>query len=336
MPRTLVFLAGSDRLKTKKVGILKLIGAAIVIFVAAFSITNPYALGDSYFYRTVLVQADWMSIGHGKVEPKNPVHWLPVLSSELGLVGVFLLLVGTSLTIAHTISNWRRRGWRASVLNESCRNMITLLSYLIGTTIYLAVAVRLRYPRYTFHIIPFWLVVSLWGFQHLYCRWPFSRINARHLSIITAFALILFSAVQAEESIAKMGRVTSRSLSPAIEAANFISENYSGDTRILAERYSYVLPKFVNTRLVWGINQQELQTFEPQLIVLNKRMSGRWIWKAPGSKFNQRDFVIDQSYGSKPMEVKLFWESLFNNDWTVLYENAEIVILGQSFRKKGS
>jgi hypothetical protein len=331
MPQALIIFASAERGRAEIASILKLIVVATAIFVTMFAATNPYALGNLDFYRTIVVQADWMSIGHGKVEPKNPLYWLPVLDGQLGLIGVSLLFSGTLLTAAQTLREWRERGWRECALNASWRNRLTLLFYVVLTVTYLLVAVRLRLPRYTLHILPFWIVVSLWGFWNLYSRLHWTRLQSPQLLLtkITAIVLILLCIVQAEHSVGKMAAATMRPLSPMIEAGEFLLENCPRDTRILADRYSYIPPKFAHTRLVWGVDEQEFRAFAPQLVVLNKSMSGRWIWKAPGTKFKEGRFTIDLAYGGKPAEVKAFWQSLAADEWISIYENPEVVILSK-------
>jgi len=349
IPRALVIFAGSGAVSSKLSSVLKLAIVATVIFILMFVITNPYALIDPDFYRDIQDEFDTLSTGFGKIEPKDPLYWLTVLKSEAGLLGVALLVAGSSLAAAQAIYDLLRGGWRACALSDSCRNKITILCYIISMVTFLAVAIHLRHPRYTYHMLPFWIVISLWGLRDLYRRFHFTRLSAEHLTGIIAIVLIALSAAQAERRIGAtcdvpgsnpcpsssmrgMAAATMRPSLPAVEAGNFISEHYPGNTRILAERYSRVPAKFVNTQFVWGLgearDEKYIREFDPQLIIINLDMSGRWIWKAPGTKFEDKQFVVDPTYGEIPAKIKALWQSLNAQGWAVVYENPGIVILG--------
>jgi hypothetical protein len=330
MPYALSILVSRTSTSIKMRQLFFLYLSILAAFVALFAVTNPYTISNfTDVFRTLMVQAEWMTIGHGKVEPINPVNWLPVIATEISWIGVLLLFIGTVLGARQIIIAWRTAGYRNLAANDVWRNKITIFVYLLITIAYLALSVRLRHSRYLFHVLPFWIVFSLAGIWKVYSSELHTKLIRYFLAAVIAGLLIRITD-QARINVGALASATMRPLAPAVEAAKFMSDQYADDTRILAERYSYIPQRFKETKMVWAWSEAELRAFAPEVIVLHRRMSGRWIWKAPSTKFLERRFVVDSTYGTKPNEVRAFWDRLLAEGWRVTYESDEIVILEHS------
>ncbi len=94
--------------------------------------------------------------------------------------------------------------------------------------------------------------------------------------------------------------------------------------------YCYQNPKFTNYQTAWGVDTDAVIATQPEIILINKTMSGRWSWKKPGTRFADLQFVMsnDLNHGGPhriyDLHVRLFAPE---SPYRIVYEDTDIVAL---------
>ncbi len=63
---------------------------------------------------------------------------------------------------------------------------------------------------------------------------------------------------------------------PNVQAGLWLEKNFPESTRILYDNFSYVPLKFKQVRASWGIKQEMLDSFKPDLIVTHQELTRRY------------------------------------------------------------
>lgn len=331
LPHALAYWTGTEGKSGEK--LLNLVKKAILVgvaFFALYAITNPYAVRH---YRAAIgaiqFEQNHVATGHGKVEPTNPLLWFSPMSYEFSALGLVLLGLGflfCGLTVASPL---RRKSLRAVVSDYDSRNVLSLFIYAAFSIAYLLVSVRMREPRYTFHIVPFAMILSVRGLRSL-----LSGVE-RRLALPPAVALVglgaLFCTHQTYRAVERMVYANRKPVSARVVAGGFLEDRYPAKTKILADYYTYIPAKFTAVEIEWGITQEQIDKFAPDVIIFNRSMSGRWLWKEGGTKFADMKWAHDKSYGKVPDEKDAFFRSLLaDGSWTVVYDTEDELVLERS------
>ncbi len=300
-----------------------------VIFLMVWLITNPTVLQNySEVVKDILFEKRHVAWGDGQAESKNPLLWFTVLFHQFKANGSLLLMLGfVSLT-------WYARKhlahWSTVFGSSTKRSILMLLLYSITSLAYLMLQVNLRKDRYILHLIPVLVVVGFAGLHRFIARVGILRKR----KILIYAALIATILPLCMSTIQEMHEASQKYEHQYLKATAWIEQHYPAGTPILADSYSYRSPRFSHFMHVWGVERKTLDYVQPQLVIINKMLSGRWSWKKPGTKFADLDFEFGP-YEAKREAVQAFHTELFASDssYTIVYEDTEIVILEYSRKR---
>ncbi|UCH95724.1 MAG: glycosyltransferase family 39 protein [Candidatus Aminicenantes bacterium] len=296
---------------------------AVLIFLTLWVVTNPYVLKNyNQFQADFLFEKKHVSTGHGKVEPQNPLLWFPVLWNLFGPVNSIVVGVGVLTLLVTLIITIKRDKIKKFLSDPGNRNLLTIILYIITSFVYLMLEVRMREPRYLFHILPFILLIAIYSFQKISTLFKSSLI--KHIIIIGLFVSALIPSLQ---SISKASISTWKYKDKYIKAGNFLAENEPGELRILAASYSYVPPKFKHVIFRFWIDEEKIKKYSPDIVILNAKASRRWSWKRKGTSF--RDLDLIKGKFANAGHFYRFHKKIFSpgSPWEIIYETNNIVIL---------
>lgn len=299
--------------------------SAFFLFIIGWVVTNPYAIGHFREFATDFwFETRHVARGHGRAEPANPLRWWSVLSEQFTTVGLVLLAIGAAATVAGALRDLRAAGRRALGVAQ-LRTDIFLSLYLICGLVYVFFEVHMRRPRMLFHLYPALVVVACAGWLLLLQRFRKAK-NA--LVLLAWLGVVALGARTVGQEASTWQNVEEH---PYVKAGRFIEARYDSSTVILADSYSYVPRKFDNVKFVWGVGQEEIDNRRPELLIINKSLSGRWSWKTKGTRFGDLNLKRGDFDGADAF-VR-FHRSLFGDSaWTVVLENADIVVLEKTSR----
>ena len=300
-------------------GWLKLAASCAGVFLVGWVLTNPYAVSHFEAFTTdLLAEARHVARGHGREESANPLLWLVVLAREFSPAGLLLIGLGAVVCAASAVSAVRQNKARA-FRDPSLRTDLFLLLYVVCGVSYVFLSVKMRRPRFLFHLYPALVVVGLTGL-HLWAG-RFGRLK-RWLPVVLWVGAVALG-------MSTVGRTLGRTPAsghPYVQAGEFIGKRYDPATRVLADAYSYVPVEFASARFVWGIDYGAIAAFDPDILILNQGLSGRWSWKRDGTAFS--DMTLAQGDFDGAAHYVEFQKALFRDPaWEIIYERPKIVVL---------
>ncbi len=305
--------------------------AMIAVFAAVFVITNPYAVRDfSMFYEAFIWQIKYSSTGHGIVEPADPALWLIPLKQQFGL-GLIYLFSGWFLACLFLLVRLRDIGWRAASLSAETRTSFVLALYVFVASAHLAISINDREPRFTYHIVPFLLLLSTATWLKALLVLTKKFVPPAWITAAFATLLMACASAQAGSDLRKMATETTKLEAESIVFGNSISLKYPGATKVLADSYTYLPPVMANVTYTTLQTKELLGNEAPELIVLTRGATGNYIWKEPGTSFKERKFVRDLRYAATP-QVEAYVNDLLSpaSGWSLVAENSSEVLFARN------
>jgi 4-amino-4-deoxy-L-arabinose transferase-like glycosyltransferase len=321
---------GRERLSRQVLQRLFLQGLAMIgVFWAAFVLTNPYAAFDrSRFIGLLTWQLKSAAVGYGAVASPNPALWSEPLIAQFGIGGLLYLLGGFVLTCGFLLERIWRGGWRTACTMDSLRTEIILVLYVLAASAHLAISIRAREIRYTYHVVPFLIILSTLAFFKLIVM--LMKPIVRPPWIVAAFAasLLVFASTQISFDLRTMAEATTRSESQVIKFGNFVAHRYPAGTKILADSYAYLPPTMTNVTYTNLQTEDLLEQVAPEVLILTRGATGDSIWKQPGTAFSEGKFVKNPHYEiASQVETYLSKLRSTSSDWSVVQENDFEVLL---------
>ncbi len=302
--------------------------AMIGVFLAAFALTNPYAVRDFYAFVAGFVrQLKYSSTGHGLVEPANPALWWPQLTAQFGVAGTLYLFSGLLLAAVFLFRGIRRAGWRAACTMDGLRSEFVLILYVLATSAHLAIAINEREARFTYHIVPFLIVLSTLAWFRLVVALTKHVVRPSWTSAGFASLLLIFAWTQIQFDLGVMAKASEKPKAGVIQLGNFVALHYPADTRILADAYSYLPPVMTNVTYSDLQTEDLLRKVSPDLLILTRKATGGYVWKQPGTTLSERKFVRDLRYAATP-QVEIYLTNLLSasSGWSIVRENESEVL----------
>ena len=302
-------------LKQYKQWILYSVGL-IVVFIGTWLLLDPYVYSNfDAFLEDFLYESQHVAYGHGKAESTQGLLWFSLLYQELGLWQTLALLFGLSSFGIFFQKILAKQSKELKYL------LIILVLYVLATFVYMYIAVNMRRIRYIFHILPFVYLFAALGYTYLirYFKYKYFTLLFIPLTLIAGYSSII--------TIKKTTHMSKKGNHNYIRAYNYIAERYSKDQFVLADYYSYKGKYFSKYKSVWGVSDKHVKTFSPDIIIINKLLSGRWYWKYDNTKFNELK-LYDNTYDGHE-DYYLFAKKLFakKTKYKVVFELEDIVIL---------
>lgn len=286
----------------------------LAVFFLAWFIFNP-----TFFSNLDAVQADlneqmsFVRRGNHQTESPNPLLWFSVIQTQTSYILSSLLIAGLLLAFFH----WKSKGF----LQKDLLPWLMLVVFVIGM-IYLMMAFQMRRPRYMFHLFPLLIFAS---FHFLEIKQATLQAFPRRLTFLYAMIGLIFMALTAMRGMEHRQNPEANS---RIQAGLWLAKEYPSDVRIISDYYSYIpKEKFPNSWHVFGMLPQDVVNFDPDILVINKKLSGARSWKKEGSRFSDLDFEI--SGKDQAQEYAAFHRWLYSDDcpFKPIYEVNDILIL---------
>lgn len=296
----------------------------VLVFLGVFAFINPYILIDfSGFRHTMSFMASYVATGHGKIEVADPSAWLEPAMQEFGYLGTGLLLLGLALVAVQTVVALRSGSIPSSILCPRIQKRIILIIFVGLGLLDLVLTVRIRVPRYAYHLLPCWIALALVGWYDFFAWITRSRVcSTQFVSVV----LIGLAAPQAWHDLRVLGKDTRKPQEPMLVSGNALASQFDASQRIMADMYTYLPAKFTSVEFVGGITKEDIANSKPEIVIFNQVATGRMVWKNSGSKFKDLMFSLDMSYGDRGMESEELITSLLKNDhWTVAYEDDLVI-----------
>ena len=266
---------------------------SLLVFGGIFVITSPYLLEDFQFLRGLLQQSEIISGGHVYKETAGFFGWFKVLYSPRVLDGASLLLafVGVITGLARVVS----RGLKS-------RSAIFYVSLIWIVVYFTMLVLRIAHhpPRFLLPMLPLVIMFSAFGITTL-LRGMARRLKASSglplLPISSALVMLIFFVLNGSQLLHYRTEIANRvSKSSYVEAGVFLKEKYDDTTRILHDAYSYIPPKFWNHIEAWGMTQDMVEEFNPEVIVVNDKMSLRYKSRGLATQYAGGEELYLKSY----------------------------------------
>ena len=314
----------------KTVAVLALVA---VCFLGGAIVTNPYVYDNfDAFMAAQKYNASFMAEGGTtNTDPGSALLWFPVFYSQFYLGGSVVMALGILLYIVHLvgsvglISPGRLRRVREFLGQHENVLVLCTFLYCLGGVTQLMVMMHYRDPRYAIHIMPFAVILCGYGYSKTLPGKPMFR----DVMALSTALVLSFSAVATLTTVSALQASGRRNVEPTLEAGSWLTQNYDPTTVVLSDVYGYVRPDyFEQLRFVWGVNREQLDVTDADVILLTRKMSGRFSWKRDGTVFSAGDFVLGP-YDTSAAWQKFHTEELLAPDspWVVRFENSAAVIL---------
>ncbi len=295
---------------------------AIMIFLIVWLLTNPYVIKNfNEFQKDLSFQKKRVGRGHRTAESTNSLLWFSLLWKQLGTLNSIAAAAAILFLLTVLYLAFRKNGLRKFLDLPINRNLIAVILYVVFSFSYLMFEANLRRPRFILHILPFILLITVYGFHK--SSTLFRKKFPRQLIVtILCISISLLTVNTLAKRIGIKG-----SARKYINAGDFLAETESSGTRILADQYSYVPPKFKHVTFSWGITDWWLKKYRPDILIINARTSRRYSWKRKGTSFKDLDFVTGSA--DKWRAYHKFQKKIFapGSGWHIIYEKNSIVIL---------
>jgi hypothetical protein len=294
-----------------------------LVFLAGWLIPNPYVL--KFFAELISdlhTQSHTAHWGYGFEEPKNPLLWFPVFLEQFSAGGSSLLVISLAGFVYYLTING---GFSLQRMKENPYLIFCagIGLYCVITTLLLFFQVNYRQVRYSFPVLPFVFLIASIGYQAITVRLP--KRAAEVVSVLVLLIIISGVTVPALRYSAEFDESEKRI--ELVQAGEWLQKNYPPETPIVGDIYSYFPEYFKNVKTVWGVNHQVIKEHHPQVIVINKVLSGKSAWKKDGTKLSDGQIVQ-----GKYEDAEVFYH--FQKDlasgklpWKVAYEADTVIIL---------
>ena len=230
--------------------------ACLLVFAAAFTLTNPYVLFNwdrftddlSFIGRIISDEPD-----------VSPFAWFGALFSPS--IGV---LVGGLFVLACILS----ASGKGSLARRD--DHLALILFALTCILFLVFRVRFIQSQYLLPVLPALVVVAASALPGR-CR-PWGLPGAARIAVVTVVAL-------GQVYFAKdlwSARVRNLSEEPVIASGLWLEETYGSNTSILFDAYAYVPSTFQRAYSVFGPSYSMIHLFAPDLLVTRSSIRDRY------------------------------------------------------------
>ncbi len=313
------FIDGKISFSAKQIfPLLKIFFIGAACYLLGWIIFNPYSVVNyKYFLFTLLVHSHNVSSGWVETnDSTNPLTWFSVLGNEIPVwtLGISLLAIALCFFVP-----------LKKTFGLSSKNfpLITIFWYSVLCFLYIFFVVRMREMRYTFHFIPLLFVFFFYVIEKFVHPLRASRqVILSHSFLIGILVTVFISASAFFHPEMKMKN-------PLLKSGAVIGNNFSKETKIYGDYYSYIPDSFTNVKFDWEVNTDSLSKSDAAVIVMNNKRSGKKVWKQAGTNFSDRKWIENPtSYPDAIEKQKQFYNFLLesNSGFKVFYEDSALII----------
>jgi len=312
----------------------------LVMFCLGFIIFNPYVLLEHQeFIKDLRYESRHVSMGHTGAEPKNPFQWFgklfgtPVLG-KLSMPFIILALISVFLEgILYVQAKFRN--FQKMRKNYILSVKIVLFIYCTLFFIMLMIKFRMRAPRFLLPILPFLIILEC-GELHKILNWIASKLKPAKILIIPIYVviIILISNPLLQLSLDDLLNRTDIYKSDYYKMGVWMLQNLNHDNTVVADSYSYIPKNSFKNYIIagGGVRESLINKYNPDILVINKKLTGRWVWKSKGTTYTEGKFIIGKARRSKNYFDfhKKMVEGKFG--YEVINENGEVVVFKRNLK----
>ena len=307
-------------------------------FLFGWLIFNPYVLLHPLdFLADFVSESRHVARGHGKAESGNGFLWVNKIRTSLSWsmlsflsISVAALFFGIKGFIADIMLQKKEQ-----LLDRNRAFVYALLSYVSLCSLHLFFLVNMRVIRFTFHIWPTVVLLSAFSLNYYTKKLPQKwRFASKSIVVIILALLTLPIFATNSKNIARELEIKRQS--PLLLAGDWLKKNYPRDTRIFGGYYSYIPDDyFQNSDVSFKFTLKTINEFNPDVLVLNKKIPGRYIWKKKGTMFKDGEFAISKLDLTPPHVECLKYLLSENSPYTISFENDDVLILEKKKSSNG-
>ncbi len=288
-------------------------------FLLGWLLFNPYSIINfKLFSGTFLINS--YNVGKGSHEvgaSANPFLWFPIFVNEIPLFT--LLLLSLSMPASFFIRQ------KLKPLEPKYFNLVTIVLYSVVCVAYLFLIIRLREMRYGFHFIPMLFIVCFFvletGFKNLKIKFNFL------LPLLLAGSVITLLMAANNFSV-----TSKKNNNPLLKSGELLINNFRNDIVIYCDFYTYIPEDFKNIYFDWAINKSSLLKVNPDVVIINRKRSGKKVWKQPGTILSQMQWEVN--YTHYPIVIrrqKEFYKYMFDTNcaYKIFYEDDAVIIFSR-------
>ena len=310
-------------------GIALRIGACALLAAAIYVVTNPYAVshGKELIEGVLFIKK---AIGGKPLDPSavnlapwDPYLWFRTIGRGIGAFGKPLIILGGLAVIANFIVFGWRRGWRTLIRDKLQLQLLILTLYVVACFAVHVAIITWPALRYTYHFLPAAIILAFFGIYLLIRRLP------RLLMEIAIVAVALTLLPRTSEAFARMRYASNKPNAEFFELGRWFEGRYPRDAQIYFEIGSYVPSTYFASVSAWGIYDNAMRDPNTKAIVMCEGMSGRWIWKAPGTSLAEGKLVGDPTASPRAELTYKAYRYLLDHpdEWKIVYEKGPFIVL---------
>ncbi len=308
---------------------------SFIAFIAGWLVFNPYVIVNfAKFFNELYVQGDYLKYGVGVPLDQNGLKWFRIYYNEFGTILSSLLAIGlvsAVLKCTYQISMCSAKGIYKHYFSDKENIFIfSIIIYIAISLAYLIIVVKYREVRYSYHLLPYIFLLSAYGLNTLFIKYKIKNLYI----LILSFFIIFHSYTLYSSNLKQLSALYQRKIdNPLLKSGEWLKNNFSRDTSVLAGTYSYIESDyFKRYSMTYELNEKTINEFYPDVVVMNRDIPGRYVWKKPGTLLSDLDFnygpwsdkklLVDYEVLYKKMTMK---ESV----WKVVYEDDAVVIFNK-------
>lgn len=302
------------------------LGLCLFVFVAFYLLVNPYAAKNlKQAYEGVrYIQTTIGGAQEGAATPpRNPWLWVNTFYLLMGKYNLFIILSGLAGVLVFFVESLmrKRRSRSGFGIDLELLKVFTVLLYVVTCTVVLTKTVSWDNLRYGYHIMVMLIFLGFFGIHWLTDKIP-AQVKGWALLLLT---LLLVGRVQGAFDAVQFA--SHKPKSSVVRLAEFVNEKYPSDISIFHETGVYMPPRYKNAYIGWGVTMDDVKN-RPRLIILCAYMSGRWMWKQDGTRFEERKWTRQPDLASRGGETYRVFEHLTDpkSQWKMVYEQDQFVV----------
>lgn len=329
--------------------------AIIAVATAAFFLVNITAIEHFDLMQKAFDAIQLrIKVGFGDDRETGFDIWAALINKQLGDPFYYLVIVGylyyVGYFIRHLVNSLKEKKYLP--FSRIDNDLMFMAGVSLFYFIHHSIRVHQVFPRYILLALPLFIIVGLCGFfrlvQLLFTLLPESKgkqamPQAEQLSIdgdknenkfvpiaVSAILLILLLASFSQHlsAIKKSSERSYRYNHYALVADTHWQEIISENDFVYTDRYTYLSKKPKVRYQAYTISREVLDNFQPDVIILSSKGSGRMCWKKPGTKMADHDYIISKGWDSEGKMVELFnYFTSRESNWIVAYENDYFIAL---------
>jgi hypothetical protein len=264
-----------------------------LVFVIAFFFTSPFSFSGFGFLKGILAESRHTAFGHGFKANKVGLLWVETLFSP-GLLDRLILglVVASLLLVIHRIL---KADWRGEIDPE-----IVLWAWVIFYVTYLVWKINLHFEHYLLPVVPSIIILSMHPVSTS-LRYLSGNLTKTHVILISFVIMVIIGVVEIPKSMQhvndyRTSNMNREETSISVKAGKWLVKRYPESTRIYYDNYSYVPPEFAVSHVSNGGSIKELRDINPDVVIVNRKISGRFHDDRKSSAYYLGEAVFKKKY----------------------------------------